>query len=154
MQMLRHALATLAYRAGKALSGAPAGFADFRASETLRTPVEILAHMGDLFDWALSLAGGRPAWHNSTPLPWDREVDRFFRALGEFDERLASDSPLGSTPESLFQGPIADALTHTGQIAILRRMYGHPVRGENYFQAEIAAGRVGRDQPAPKREFD
>jgi hypothetical protein len=153
MNLLRHALATLAYRAGKALRGAPAGFADFRASETLRTPAEILAHMGDLFDWALSLANGHQTWHDSKPLPWDGEVDRFFDALKAFDQRLASDTPLECTPENLFQGPVADALTHTGQISMLRRLYGNPVRGENYLQAEITAGRVGREQPAPRREF-
>ena len=70
------------------------------------------------------------------------------------DRRLASDEPLGFSPEKLFQGPIADALTHVGQITLLRRMAGSPVRGENYFKAAIAVGQVGPDQPTPRREFD
>ncbi|HEV2448359.1 MAG TPA: hypothetical protein VGS58_20645, partial [Candidatus Sulfopaludibacter sp.] len=139
--MLRHTVATLAYRAGKALRGAPPEFAAYRADATSRTPAEILAHMGDLFDWALSLANGNQKWHNSAPLPWDQEVERFFAALQAFDARLASDAPLAESPEKLFQGPVADALTHTGQIAMLRRMAGCKMSGENYPVAEIVAGR-------------
>ena len=153
-EMLRHALATLAYRGGKTLRGAPEGFASFRVNETTRTPAEILAHVGDLLDWAHNLARGSNAGHNSTPLPWEEEVSRFFAELEKFDSYLASDSPLGAPAEKLFQGPLADALTHVGQIALLRRMAGAPVRGENYFKADIAAGRVGPEQAAPRREFD
>jgi hypothetical protein len=151
--VIRHTVATLAYRAGKALRGAPPEFAGYRADASSRTPAEILAHMGDLFDWALSMANGAQQWHNSTPLPWDQEVERFFAALQKFDERLASDEPLGETPEKLFQGPIADALTHTGQIAMLRRMASCKIPGENYHMADIVTGRVGLTQAAPRREF-
>lgn len=151
---LHYTLATLAYRGGKVLRGAPEGVAQFRAGEGTRTPVEILAHIGDLFDWALSLAEGKHEWHDSQPLAWDREVERFYRLISAFDARLASDRPLGFPEEKLFQGPIADALTHFGQIAMLCRMAGAPVRGENYFRAEIVAGRVGVEQAAPVREFE
>jgi hypothetical protein len=153
-QMLRHTVATLAYRAGKALRGAPESFAQFSSGDKGRTPARILAHMGDLLDWALSLARDKQEWHDSTPLPWPQEVERFFKALRAFDDFLASDLPLGTPPEKLFQGAIADALTHTGQINMLRRMAGCPIRGENYYRAEIVAGRVGPDQASPKREFD
>jgi hypothetical protein len=152
--LLRHTLATLAYRGGKTLRGAPEDFAAFRASETTRTPAEILAHIGDLFDWALAIADGRMEWHDSAPLPWPDEVARFFATLGRFDARLSTGEPLGMTVEKLFQGPVADAFTHFGQIAMLRRMAGSPVRGENYFRAGIVIGRVGPDQAEPKREFD
>jgi hypothetical protein len=151
--LLRHTLATLSYRAAKALRGVPGDFAVYRASQGARTPAEILAHMGDLFDWALGLADGKHVWHDSTPLVWDDEVARFFRAVESFDRRLASEEPLGFPAERIFQGPIADALTHTGQISMLRRMAGCPVRAENYFRAEIEAGRTGIDQAAPKMEF-
>jgi hypothetical protein len=110
--------------------------------------------MGDLFDWALSIAQGNQTWHDSTPLAWNVEVERFFAAVKKFDDCLASAEPLHGSPESLFQGPVADALNHTGQIAMLRRLSGSPIKGENYFKADIAAGRVGLDQPAPRREFD
>jgi len=153
-QMLRHALATLAYRAGKTLRNAPETFARFKPAEEGRTPVEIIAHMGDLFDWALWLCKGKHQWNNSKPLPWEQEVDRFFQALQNFDEYLVSDMPLGFPAEKLFQGPVADALTHTGQLAMLRRMAGCAMKGENYFAAEITAGRVGKQQAAPKVEFD
>jgi hypothetical protein len=109
--------------------------------------------MGDLFDWALSIAQGKQAWQDSQPLSWPQEVERFFRTLQAFDNFLASDSPLAASPERLFQGPIADALTHTGQLAMLRRMAGSPIKGENYYRAEITSGRVGLEQPAPVREF-
>src|SRR5678815_5957177 len=126
--LLRHTVATVAYRGGKAVRGAPASFASFSGDGTDRTAVKILAHIGDLYDWALTQAKGAEAWNDSTPLDWDREVDRFFAALQAFDDYLASDAPLAASPEKLFQGPIADALTHTAQIAMLRRMAGCPMR--------------------------
>lgn len=153
-QLLRHTVATLAYRAGRPLRGAPDGFGDFRISADARTSGEVLAHMGDLLDWALSLARGKQQWRNATPQLWDREVQRFFASLAAFDAYLASDAPLHAPPEKLFQGPIADALTHVGQIATRRRLAGAPVRGENYFIADIVAGRVGLEQSPPRREFD
>jgi hypothetical protein len=151
---LRHTLATLAYRAGKAVRNAPPTFASFTAGPTSRTPAQILAHMGDLFDWALSMARGQQAWKNSTPLAWDDEVARFFDTLARFDAYLASDEPLHAPCDQLFQGPIADALTHTGQLTMLRRVAGSPIKGENYAQANIVAGRVTSSQSAPRREFD
>ena len=135
-QMLRHTVATLAYRGSKALSNAPEGFAMLRVGETTRTPGEILAHISDLLDWALCLAGGKHVWYESPVLPWEDGVAKFFAALKEFDSYLASQAPLGFPCEKLFQGPIADALTHVGQIAMLRRLAGASVRGENYFKAD------------------
>ncbi len=152
--LLRHTVATLAYRGGKAVRNAPANFAEYRCGESSRTPGEILAHIGDLFDWALSIAEGRQEFHVSAPLPWDKEIERFHAALKKFDDYLASEGSLRVSPEKLFQGPVADALTHVGQIAMLRRMAGVPVRGENYFIADIATGNVGAVQPAPHKEFD
>lgn len=153
-QLLRHTVATLGYRAGKVLRDAPPQFAAFAAGDSTRTPLQILAHIGDLLDWALMMARGTPAFRPSEPLPWDREVARCFAALRAFDDFLASDARLAEPPARLFQGPIADALTHTGQLSLLRRLAGAPVRGENYFVADIAVGRVGPDQAPPRREFE
>jgi hypothetical protein len=153
-QLLRHTVATLAYRAGKAVRDMPTACATFKVSSTSRTPLEILAHIGDLLDWALSLAKDERTWNDSVPRSWDAEGARFFDALRAFDAYLASNLPLGCPPEGLFQGPIADALTHVGQIALLRRCAGAPVRGENYLMAEIVTGRVGPWQSAPRKEFD
>jgi hypothetical protein len=153
-ELLRHTVATLAYRGGKAVANVPQDFAAFRAAETSRTPGEILAHIGDLLDWALRVAKGEYAYKELAPRSWEEDVARFFTALTELDSYLASDTPLGDTAEKIFQGPIADALTHVGQIALLRRMAGAPVRGENYFKAEIVVGRVGKEQSAKRIEFD
>ena len=153
-ELLRHTVATLAYRGGKAVSNAPPGFDGFSVEDKTRTPGQILAHIGDLLDWAAGLAKGEYVFHESTPLPWGQEIARFFDALRVFDACLASDTPLGYPVEKLFQGPIADALTHVGQIAILRRIAGAPIRGENYFKAEIVAGRVGAEQSTTRVEFD
>lgn len=153
LQMLRHCLATVAYRGAKAVRGAAPEFAQFHAAEGVRAPGEILAHVGDLYDWALSLARGQQAWHDSTPLPWPQEAERFHAALKAFDDYLASGDALHCTAEELLQGPIADSLTHIGQLTILRRISGAPIRAENYAKAAIATGRVGPDQAAPKREF-
>ncbi|HKO36608.1 MAG TPA: hypothetical protein VJV21_09020 [Pyrinomonadaceae bacterium] len=152
--MLRHTVATLAYRGAKAVRGAPDSFAAFKASKTTRTPAEILAHVGDLLDWALSIAKGKEAWHNSKPKFWKLEVKRFHTALKRCDKHLAGKQKLGASCERIFQGPIADALTHVGQIAMLRRLAGEPIKGENYSRAKIKAGTVGADQEKPKREFD
>jgi hypothetical protein len=153
-QFLRHTLATLAYRGAKTVGGAPASFGDLKVSETTRTPTAILSHIGDLLDWALSMARGAEVWRESFSASWGNEVERFFAGLAALDAYLASDARLGCTTEALFQGPIADALTHVGQLAMLRRIAGSPVRGENYARAEIAVGKVGAQQPSPRREFD
>ena len=153
-EMLRHTVATLAYRGAKAVRGADDSFASFKASESTRTPAQILAHIGDLLEWALSIAKGNEAWNNPEPLEWSKEIDRFHAALKSFDDYLASESDLAASCERLFQGPIADALTHVGQIAMLRRIAGEPMKGENYSRARITAGRVGADQETPRREFD
>jgi hypothetical protein len=152
-ELLRHALASLAYRAGKAVRDAPAGFADFHAGEGVRTPGQILAHIGDVFDWALSLAKGKQVWRDSKQLPWEKEVERLFAALKSLDDFLASNSTVDAPLEKLFQGPIADALTHVGQLAMLRRLARAPMKSENYYAAEIVPGRVGAEQASPKREF-
>jgi len=153
-ELLRHTVATIAYRGGKAVRDADDSFASFKASETTRTPAQILAHVGDLFDWALSIAKGNETWNNSEPLEWGQEIERFHAALKSFDDYLASDADLSASCERLFQGPVADALTHVGQLAMLRRLAGEPMKGENYSRAKIEAGRVGADQEKPKREFD
>ena len=149
--LLRHSLATVAYRAGKTIRGATPEFGQFQGAG--RTPLQILAHMGDLFEWALSTARGDQKWQSAEPMNWDREAERFFASLAAFDAYLASDEPMGAPIEKLFQGPVADALTHTGQMAMLRRLAGCPMHGENYFVAEIAAGRIGIEQTAPSKEF-
>lgn len=153
-QFLRHTLATLAYRGGKVLRDAPEHFATFRASETTRTPLQILAHIGDLLDWALSQATGHEQWTDATPLPWEQEVERFYDRASVLDTFLASDASLGRSCEEIFQGAVADALAHVGQLAMLRRLAGRPVRGENYAVAEIERGRVSPQQSAPRMEFD
>jgi hypothetical protein len=153
-EFLRHTVATVAYRGAKAIKDAPEDFADFKASATTRTPVQILAHIGDLFDWALSIARGKTVWNDAAPLPWEAESERFFAAVKAFDDYLASDNEIAKPLEKLFQGPVADALTHVGQINLLRRMFDAPVRGESYYRAEIEVGRVGAEQSANRVEFD
>jgi hypothetical protein len=154
--VMRHLLATLAYRAGKTLRGTPAAFGDFRQNSDSRTPREILAHMGDLMDWVLRMIRGAPSWTTATPLPWEQEIARFYGALGSVDAELASGAPILWEPGRVIQGGIADALTHTGQLAMLRRVAGYKMKGESYARADIEVGRVGLDQvPAdPKYEFD
>ena len=151
---LRHTLATLAYRGGKVVRGAPPGFGSFKVGGTSRTPSEILAHVCDLLDWSVSLVQGQEVWRDSSPATWNSDVQRFFGTLGALDERLAVPGSVGCPWTRLFQGPIADALTHIGQLALLRRLAGSAVWGENYFKAEIVSGRVGPDQEAPRREFE
>lgn len=152
-EMLRHLLATLAYRASKTFRDAPTGFATFRIAPGSRTPGEILAHIGDLIEWADSQARGAQRWNDSKPGAWAEDVARFHRALARFDDYLASGARLGMKAERIVSGGLADSLTHVGQLAMLRRLAGAPVRGENYSRAEIVAGRVGPDQASPRAEF-
>jgi hypothetical protein len=150
-ELLRHTLATLAYRVARALNDAPEGFGDFEGAG--RRPVEIVAHMGDLFDWALSAVHGQERWHFSKPLPWAEEQARFLAALGALDTFLASDEPVYASIERLMQGPVSDALCHAGQLAMMRRLAGNPTRGENFYVAAVAVGQVGADQPEPVQPF-
>lgn len=146
-ELLRHLVAALAFRAKIAISGAPPDFADFRIDETIRTPAGILAHMGDLLQGSLYLMKGEFVYLSSAPLPWKEETERFFSAVGEFDSYLDSAAPLNQPVERIIQGPIADALTHVGQIVMLRRAAGAPVRAESYFTAEIIAGKIDTEFP-------
>jgi len=138
------------------MRGAPESFADFKPGPTSKTPVQVVAHMGDVFDWAFTMVSGNIKWNDATPLPWTQECERFFKALGKFDDALSTEGPIATDLTKIFQGPIADALTHTGQLAMLRRLHGAPMKGESYSQANIAMGRIGLAQvPAdPRNEFD
>jgi len=146
-------VAALAYRAAKVLRDTPADFSGFQAGAGTRTPGQILAHLCDLFDWALSQARGSETWQDTQPGTWSSDTQRFFDALHAFDEYLASGAPLHLPADQMFQGAVADGLTHVGQIAILRRLAAAPVRPENYAVARIAVGNTGADQPAPVAEY-
>jgi hypothetical protein len=151
--VLRHLTATLAYRAAKVLRDAPADFPHASVAGG-RRPVQILAHMGDLFTWALSLTRGESVWKAGGGDNWEVERRRFFDGLAALDGELARADLPANAAEQLIQGPLADALTHVGQLAMLRGLAGAPVRPESYARAEIVAGRVGLDQAPPGREFD
>ncbi len=149
---LRQMAATLAYRAAKVLRDAPEGFGTQSFGDATRQPVKIVAHMADLMTWGVSMAGGGKEWAPAGAKDWQTEVDRFFAGLAAFDAALDADDFKGSI-DKLIQGPLADALTHVGQLAMLRGMAGNPVRPESYARAVITAGRVGLDQEAPRAEF-
>lgn len=149
--LLRHTLATLAYRAAKTLRDAPPSFANFDGGG--KPPLAILSHLGDLIEWAISMADGTRKWREAKPESWQESHERFFALMQRFDDLLASGAPLACEATRLFQGPIADALTHVGQLAMLRRMAGAGIGGENYFVADIAVGRVGAEQATPKKTF-
>jgi hypothetical protein len=154
MQFLRHTVATLAYRAEKVLREVPPGFAETRISQTTRTPLELVNHLGDLVEWAESMARGEYRWEPAPAADWNSAVARFFRGLAALDAALAEAPSEKHPPEIIFQGPIADALTHVGQLAMMRGMAGSAVRPESYARAEIRAGRVGPEQSATRKEFD
>ena len=136
--LMRHFLATLAYRARKAISGAPAGFAQFDGAE--KPPTVILSHMGDLLAWAISWFSEQ-RWKPANQIDWDQNVTRFFALLKELDALLASGAPVRChSDERMLQGPLADAMTHVGQLAMLRRMAGAPTQAENFAEAPVAIG--------------
>ncbi|HUK63072.1 MAG TPA: hypothetical protein VLV15_07060 [Dongiaceae bacterium] len=155
-QFLRHATAVIAYRGAKALRGAPPEFAHFKAGPTTRTPLEILTHLGDLLEVSAARLKGPAQWNPMKPDTWEKQVARFHAALAAIDAALDSEQPIEISLERWYQGPFADSLTHIGQLTMLRRLSGAPMKGEAYFYAPIEAGRVGADQAPPeaKYEFD
>ena len=152
--LLRHTVATLAYRAEKVLRDVPDDFADRRVSAGTRTPRQILTHLGDLMEWAERMARGERRWQHVPSTGWSDARDRFFTSMAALDRALAEAPPESLPEEAIFQGPIADALTHVGQLAMLRGMAGAPVQPESYARAEIRAGIVGPEQSARRTEFD
>jgi hypothetical protein len=154
VEFVRHVLATIAYRAGKTMRTAPESFAQFKPGPSSKTPLQIVAHMGDLFDWSLTVVQGAPGWKAAPTTNWDDDVARFFGALKRFDDYLVSGEPIKIDLAKLFQGPISDSLTHIGQLAMLRRLHGSPMKGESYMRADITPGRVGIEQTPPKPEYE
>ncbi len=152
--VLRQLAATLAYRAAKVLRDAPPGFGQQTFGSSTRQPVRIMAHMADLMSWGVSMAAGGKEWQAEGSDDWATEVDRFFTGLAALDAAIAADGPFAGSIEKLIQGPFADALTHVGQLSMLRGMAGAAVRPESYARATIVAGRVGIDQAPPGFEFD
>ena len=152
--VVRQLAATLAYRAAKVLRDVPPDFATRSFGTTSRQPVQIVAHLADLMAWGATIARGDVKWKAEGTGDWTTEVDRFFAGLQAIDRELAADAPFAGSLEQLIQGPLADALTHVGQLAMLRGMAGAPVRPESYARAEIVPGRVGMEQAPPGREFD
>ena len=153
-EILRHTVATLAYRAEKVLRDAPEGFAELRISPASRTPLEVLNHMCDLMTWGERMARGTYKWEPVAVASWPAAVERFFATLAAFDAALAERPGVTYQAEVIFQGPVADALTHVGQLAMLRGTMSAAVRPESYAQANITVGRVGREQSAQRSEFD
>jgi hypothetical protein len=149
--LLRHLLASLAYRTQKALRGAPDSFGDFSAGNKVRTPNEVVRHMASLIGYARTFFHGgafAPA-----PLPTlSAEMARFHEQVSLLGEDLAGDTPLREiTVEQLLRGPLADAMTHAGQLAMLRRIAGVPIPPENFIFAGMSPDNLGPDQPPPAR---
>jgi hypothetical protein len=152
--LLRHTVATLAYRAEKVLRDPPDGFADARVSEAGRSALDIVHHLGDLMEWATRMAEGTYKWAPNPADGWEPACRRFFDGLAALDAVIVTSDFADFTEAVIFQGPVADALTHIGQLAMLRGVVGAPVRPESYARAAIEAGRVGREQSSVRKEFD
>ena len=152
--LLLHFLAALAYRTQKALRGAPEGFASFRAAPKVRTPHELVSHMDSVLGYARTFFVGGS--YRVPPLPqFSAEIERFHSTLADLARLVAQGSEWkGITPEQLLQGPLSDAMTHAGQLAMLRRLAGYPVPPENFVLAEIDPANLGPDQPQPARLDD
>ena len=149
-RLLCHFLATLAYRTKKALRDAPPDFGRFRAMDNVRTPAELVQHMTSVLAYAKSRFESGP--YLPDPLPsLEEEALRFLRVLQELALHLEKGTALRDemSLERLTQGPFADAMTHAGQLAMLRRFAGSPVPQESFIDADISAERLGSDQARP-----
>jgi hypothetical protein len=149
-RLLQHFLAALAYRTQKALRGAPPSFADFDVGSNVRTPRELLWHMTGVIGYARTMLHGGP-FEPPRLDAFDAEVERFHLALRDLRDDFADPSLEAKITDSQFlQGPLSDAMTHAGQLAMLRRLHGSPVPSENFAQAAIEAANVGASQPEPR----
>ncbi len=148
-EMIRHMLATLAYRTQKALGGADDRFPDFSAGNGVRTPTELIRHMSAALGYARTFFIG--CVYEADPLPsFSEEVQRFYALLVDLSDHLAADTDIhGITLHQLLQGPISDVMTDAGQLAILRRLAGSPVASENLLFAAISIDSLGSSQPSP-----
>jgi len=148
-ELLRHFLASLAYRTQKALRGAPDDFGELRVAPGVRTPRELVRHMTSVLGYARTLFLGGA--YETEPLPdLAAEVSRFHQMLEELAALLREGVEVSATEQQLLQGPFADAMTHAGQLALLRRLHGSPVPAENFLKADINSANVGPDQPLPR----
>ena len=146
--MLRHFLAAIAYRTQKALKDHPRDFGEFRAARGIRTPHQIVNHMTNVLGYARTFfVGGRFRAHK---LPTFREeITRLHEMLADLSTQIADGQLEGITPEQMLQGPLSDVMSHTGQLAMLRRLAGSPVPPENFVMADISAENVGPNQADP-----
>lgn len=148
-QMLKHYLAALAYRTQKAVRGAPESFADFRVESGVRTPHEIIFHMTGVMGYARTFFTGGE-WRPEKMPSFNEEILRFHELLEDLGQYLDNDTPfIETTPERMLQGPFSDAMTHAGQLIMLRRLFGSPVAPENFIMADIDPQNLGPDQPHP-----
>lgn len=143
--IIQHFLAVLAYRCAKCLESSPQGYGDYEAGNGAKTPREILSHISDLMDFACTFAKGKPASIKANS--WDTEVDRFYRTMENIDRQFAELTLEESKMLPLLQGPLSDAMTHAGQLAMLRRLAGSPISAENFMTAQIVTGKVRYFQP-------
>src|SRR5687768_6139482 len=149
-KLLRHFLAALAYRTQKALRGEPSEFADFRAGTHVRTPHELVWHMTGVIGYA------RTMLHGGKFVPprletFAEEIVRFHDTLAALREDFANSALTAQISDDQFlQGPLSDAMTHAGQLAMLRRMAGSPVPSENFIFASIDGENVSADQAEPR----
>ena len=153
--VLRHFLAALAYRLQTAVRGAPAGFGDFDAGHGVRPPAAIVRHMTHVLRYAHRRFAPAADVEAPPELPFADEVTRFHETLAVVDRDLAEllDEVDEDVVLRLLQGPLVDAMTHVGQLAMLRRMAGAPIPGQSFSAADVEIGRVGADQSPPRRSF-
>lgn len=148
-QLLRHFLAVLAYRTQKVLRGAPATFSDFRPADNVRTPHELMWHMTGLIGYARTMLHGGEYAPPRLQL-FESEVARFHAVLQSLSDDFADDTLRARiTDEQFLQGPLSDAMTHVGQLAMLRRLEGTPVPSENFIFAQISSDNLSAAQPLP-----
>lgn len=152
-RLVRHFLAAIAYRAQKAMRDAPASYWQFESGNRTRPPAALLRHMTSVLGYARTFVVGGHYPVDPDPLPTpEAEQERFHSMLTAVSDLIAPDGTLGTlSAEQLLQGPLADVMTHVGQLAMLRRLAGTPVPPENFIFAAVDARNLSAEQPAPAR---
>ena len=147
-EMLRHFLASITYRATKAIKNVPETYPAHDLGKGVKTPLRILHHITGVLTYAHSFFEHYDTTHIDVK-SWDAEVGEFYSILSKLDKSIQEKKPKEVTEEQLLQGPLSDAMTHIGQLSMLRRLADSPLPSENFIFADVRKGAVGPNQPDP-----
>ncbi len=134
---IQHFLKVLSYRFEKAIHNAAESYPKHASGHGIRTPLELLGHMNGVLEFAISSLKNQPR-RNIPEQSWQEQITLYYEKLKELNQLMQENSFDTDTLERILQGPLADAMTHIGQLAMMRRLANSAIAGENYFAADMS----------------